>query len=46
MGKAFESTKQGRTEVTCHAKGTQAGMKAWRPAAVDVAAVRGRLGLT
>ena len=30
----------------CHAKGTQAGVKLWRPAPVDVAAARGRLGFT
>ena len=29
-----------------HAKGTQAGAKLWRPAPVDVAAARGRLGFT
>ena len=46
MGKAFESIKQGLTEAIGHAKGTQAGVKVWRPAAVDVAAVRGRLGFT
>ena len=42
MGKAFERIKQGLTEAIGHAKGTQAGVKVWRPAAVDVAAVRGR----
>ena len=46
MGKAFESIKQGLTEAIGHAKGTQSGVKVWRPAAVDVAAVRGRLGFT
>jgi putative transcriptional regulator len=46
MGKAFESIKQGLTEAIEHAKGTQAGVKVWRPAAVDVAAVRGRLGFS
>jgi len=46
MGKAFESIKQGLTEATGHAKGTQAGVKLWRPVAVDVADVRGRLGFT
>ena len=44
MGKAFESIKQGLTEAVGHAKGTQAGVKVWRPAAVDVAAVRGPPG--
>ena len=46
MGKAFESIKQGLTEAIGHAKGKQAGVKVWRPAPVDVAAVRGRLGFT
>jgi putative transcriptional regulator len=46
MGMAFKSIKQGLTEAIGHAKGTQAGVKVWRPAAVDVAAVRGRLGFT
>lgn len=48
MGKSFESIKQGLTEAIGHVKGTQAGVKGkvWRPAAVDVAAVRGRLGFT
>ena len=35
MGKAFESVKQGLTEAIGHAKGTQAGVKVWRPAPVD-----------
>ena len=46
MGMAFKSIKQGLTEAIGHAKGTQAGVKVWCPAAVDVAAVRGRLGFT
>ncbi len=46
MGKAFESIKQGLTEAIGHAKGTQAGVKVWRPVAVDMAAVHGRLGFT
>ena len=46
MGKAFDSIKQGLIEAIGHAKGTQAGVKVWRPLAVDVASVRGRLGLT
>jgi putative transcriptional regulator len=44
MGKAFESIRRGLNEAIGHAKGAQAGVKVWRPAAVDVAAVRGRLG--
>ena len=46
MGKAFESIKQSLTEAIGHAKGTQAGVKVWRPSAVDVASVRSRLGFT
>ena len=46
MGKAFDSIQQGLTEAIDHAKGAQAGVKVWRPTAVDVAAVRGRLGYT
>ncbi len=46
MGKAFESIRQGLTEAIGHAKGTQAGVGVWQPALVDVAAVRGRIGLT
>jgi putative transcriptional regulator len=46
MGKAFKSIRQGLNEAIGHAKGAQAGVKIWRPAAVDVAVVRGRLGFT
>ena len=46
MGEAFESIQQGLTEALGHAKGTQAGVMVWRPAPVDVASLRGRLGFT
>jgi putative transcriptional regulator len=46
MGKAFESIRRGLNEAIGHAKGKQAGVKVWQPSAVDVAQVRGRLGLT
>lgn len=46
MGKALESIRKGLTEAVGHAKGEQAGVKLWRPAPVDVAAVRGRVGFT
>ena len=46
MGKAFESIQRGLHEAIAHAKGKQAGVKVWRPAPVDVAAVRDRIGLT
>lgn len=46
MGKALESIKQGLTEAIAHAKGRKAGVREYRPQAVDVAAVRGRLGMS
>lgn len=46
VGKAFESIKQGLTEAIGQATGPQVGVKVWHPAAVDVAALRGRLGLS
>lgn len=44
MGKAFERIEQGLNEAIGYAKGKQAGVKVWWPAAVDMAEVRGRLG--
>lgn len=46
MGKAFESIRQGLNEAAAHAQGETAGIKAYEPTVVDVAAVRARLGLT
>jgi putative transcriptional regulator len=46
MGKGFESIRQGLTEAIGHVKGEQAEVQIWHPVAVDVAAVRGRIGLT
>lgn len=46
MSKAFESIRRGLNEAVAHAKGKQSGVKVWQPSAVDVAAVRGRLGFT
>lgn len=46
MGKAFESIRQGLNEAIGHAKGKQTGVKVYQAGAVDVAAVRGRLGFT
>ncbi len=46
MSNAFENLRRGLNEAIGHAKGDQAGVKVWRPAAVDVAVVRGRLGFT
>jgi len=48
MGKAFESIKQGLTEAMAHAKGDKAGagMRVYRPHAVDVKELRQRVGMT
>lgn len=48
MGKAFESIKQGLTEAIGHAKGTRggAGVRVFKPEAVDVKEVRQRVGMT
>ena len=46
MGKAFESIRQGLKEAAAHARGDTADVKLYEPTAVDVAAVRARLGLT
>ena len=46
MGKTLKCIRQGLTEAIGHAKGRQAGVKVWRPASVDVAAVRGQMGFT
>ncbi len=46
MGKAFESIRQGLKEAAAHTRGEATGVKIYEPTAVDVAAVRARLGLT
>jgi putative transcriptional regulator len=46
VGKAFESIRKGLVEATEHARGRRAGVKVYRPATVDVAALRGHLGFT
>ncbi|HSV71503.1 MAG TPA: helix-turn-helix domain-containing protein [Methylibium sp.] len=46
MGKAFESIRQGLVEATRHARGEKIAVKVYQPTAVNVAAVRARLGLT
>lgn len=43
---AFTSIKQGLTEAIAHAKGQQPGVVEYRPYAVDVGALRRRLGFT
>lgn len=46
MSEAFERIRTGMTEAVQHARGQQAGVKVYRPTAVNVAEVRQRLGLT
>jgi putative transcriptional regulator len=47
MGKAFESIKQGLTEAIAHARGDKrAGVRVYQPEAVDVKALRQRVGMT
>ena len=43
---AFASIKQGLTEAITHAQGGESGVIEYRPQPLDVAALRGRLGLT
>jgi putative transcriptional regulator len=46
MSIAFKRLRQGREEAAGHANGDTTGVTAYRPTPVDVAAVRGLLGLT
>ena len=46
MGKAFDSIKQGLTEVIVHRKGQTKGVKIHTLTEIDVQALRSRLGLT
>lgn len=46
MGKACENIRQGLAEATQHAERKHAGVKFYRPTALDVAGVRTRIGLT
>ncbi len=48
MGKAFEKIKRGLTEAIGHARGTKAGagVREFRPRAVDVKELRQRVGMT
>jgi putative transcriptional regulator len=46
MGEAYESIRRGLTEAVQHARGQKARVKVYRPAEVNVAEVRLRLGLT
>jgi len=47
MGKAFDSISRGLNEAVAHAKGEKvAAVKTYRPEAVDVSALRQRMGMT
>ncbi len=48
MGKAFESIKAGLKEAVAHARGGRAGagVRVYRPHAVDVKELRQRVGMT
>lgn len=46
MSKAFQSISQGLHEAISHAQGHKVQIKVHRPASVDVAALRKKLGLT
>lgn len=46
MGKAFDSIARGLNEAIAHAKGEKVAMKIYKPEAVDVSALRQRMGMT
>ena len=46
MSTAFDGIKQGFQEAIAHAKGNEAGVRTHRPRAVDVKAVRTKVGMT
>lgn len=46
MGKAFESIQKGLHEAIAHGRGKRAGVRVFKPQAVDVSGLRSRLGLT
>lgn len=46
MSTAFESIKQGLQEAIAHAGGETSGVHVHRPRAVDVKAVRAKVGMT
>ena len=46
MGKAFDSIKQGLREAIAHQKGKAGSVKTYLPSAIDVQALRRRIGLT
>ena len=46
MGTAFDSIKKGHEEAIAHQKSVARGVKTYKPAAIDVQALRKRIGLT
>ena len=46
MGKAFDSIARGLNEAITHAKGKKVAVKIYQPEAVDVSALRQRMGMT
>ena len=46
MGKAFDSIKKGLEEAIAHQQGKGRGVKSFTPSAIDVQALRKRIGLT
>ena len=46
MGTTFDGIARGLNEAVAHAKGKQVAVKTYTPAAVDVSALRRRMGMT
>lgn len=46
MGTTFESISRGLNEAVAHAKGKKIIVKTYKPKAVDVSALRQRMGMT
>jgi len=46
MGTTFDSISRGLNEAVAHAKGKKVAVKTYTPAAVDVSALRQRMGMT
>ena len=46
MGTPFESISRGLNEAVAHAKGKKIVVKTYKPKAVDVSALRQRMGMT
>lgn len=46
MDKAFDSIKKGLQQAIAHQNGVARGVKTYKPAAIDVQALRKRIGLT